>query len=148
VHRLDGGVTLRAVAGTGYRAPSLFERYSGFGDPALQPETSESYELAVDKTFGERAVIEATVAEAEPPAASAPERVVSINLCTDQPPMMFAAPGQLVSASHLATDPRSSAMAEEARPIRRPMRGPRKSTGWTPISCSQGPARRSQRSAC
>jgi vitamin B12 transporter len=44
VHRRDGGVTLRAVAGTGYRAPSLFERYSGFGDPALQPETSESYE--------------------------------------------------------------------------------------------------------
>jgi iron complex transport system substrate-binding protein len=55
-----------------------------------------------------------TAAEAEPPAASAPERVVSINLCTDQLAMMLAAPGQLVSVSHLATDPRSSAMAEEA----------------------------------
>ena len=81
----------------------------------------------MDKTFGERAVIEATVAEAEPPAASAPERVVSIDPCTDQLALMLAAPGQLVSVRHLATDPRSSAMAEEARPPRRPMRRPRKS---------------------
>lgn len=48
-------------------------------------------------------------------AADAPKRVVSINLCTDQLAMMLAAPGQLVSVSYLARDPRSSAMAEEAR---------------------------------
>lgn len=45
---------------------------------------------------------------------AAPARVVSINLCTDQIAMMLAAPGQLVSISHLATDPLSSSMAEEA----------------------------------
>lgn len=47
-------------------------------------------------------------------ADEAPGRVVSINLCTDQLAMMLAAPGQLVSVSYLARDPRSSAMAKEA----------------------------------
>lgn len=41
-------------------------------------------------------------------------RVVSINLCTDQLAMLLAAPGQLMSVSYLARDPRSSAMVEEA----------------------------------
>jgi iron complex transport system substrate-binding protein len=45
------------------------------------------------------------------PADTAPRRVVSINLCTDQLAMMLAAPGQLVSVSDLAADPHSSAMA-------------------------------------
>ena len=52
-----------------------------------------------------------TAAGAEAP----PERVVSINLCTDQLAMMLAAPGQLVSVSYLARDPMSSVMAEAAR---------------------------------
>ncbi len=47
-------------------------------------------------------------------AAGPPDRVVSINLCTDQLAMLLAAPGQLVSVSYLARDPRSSAMAEAA----------------------------------
>lgn len=45
---------------------------------------------------------------------AAPQRVVSINLCTDQIAMMLAAPGQLISVSRLATDPLSSSMAGEA----------------------------------
>ncbi|PKP83954.1 MAG: ABC transporter substrate-binding protein, partial [Alphaproteobacteria bacterium HGW-Alphaproteobacteria-2] len=44
-----------------------------------------------------------------------PARVVSINVCTDQLAMLLAAPGQLLSVSHLARDPYSSAMAAEAR---------------------------------
>lgn len=47
--------------------------------------------------------------------ADAPARVVSLNLCTDQLAMALATPGQLVSVSRLAADPRSSAMAEQAR---------------------------------
>lgn len=43
-----------------------------------------------------------------------PQRVVSMNLCTDQLAMMLAAPGQLLSVSYLARDPRASAMADEA----------------------------------
>ena len=45
----------------------------------------------------------------------APQRVVSINLCTDQLAMMLAAPGQLVSVSHLATEAQSSSMVDEGR---------------------------------
>ena len=56
-------------------------------------------------------------ATAEPEAGAdraAPGRVVSINLCTDQLAMLLAAPGQLVSVSDLAAEPRSSAMVAEA----------------------------------
>ena len=49
-----------------------------------------------------------------PAHAEAPARVVSMNLCTDQLAMMLAAPGQLVSVSHLASDPLSSSMVAEA----------------------------------
>ena len=50
-----------------------------------------------------------------PAAAEAPARVVSMNLCTDQLAMLLAAPGQLQSVSHLARDPMSSTMVDEAR---------------------------------
>ena len=48
-------------------------------------------------------------------AAERPQRVVSMNLCTDQLAMLLAAPGQLISVSYLAQDARSSAMAEAAQ---------------------------------
>jgi len=48
-------------------------------------------------------------------AEATPQRVVSINLCTDQLAMMLAGPGQLVSVSHLAADPMASAMPDVAR---------------------------------
>ena len=51
---------------------------------------------------------------APPALADAPARVVSMNLCTDQLAMLLAAPGQLVSVSHLARDPLSSSMVAEA----------------------------------
>lgn len=53
--------------------------------------------------------LSAPVAQAAPPA-----RVVSINLCTDQMAMLLAGPGQLLSVSHVARDPHSSAMVSEA----------------------------------
>lgn len=49
------------------------------------------------------------------PAFSGPQRVVSMNLCTDQLAMMLAAPGQLISVSDLARDPRMSPMHDMAR---------------------------------
>ncbi|HEY9038014.1 MAG TPA: ABC transporter substrate-binding protein [Roseovarius sp.] len=48
------------------------------------------------------------------PLGAAPSRVVSINLCTDQLAMLLAAPGQLMSVSRIALDPRVSSMADEA----------------------------------
>lgn len=60
----------------------------------------------------------AFVASVSPVLAEGPERVVSINLCTDQLAMLLAAPGQLVSVSHLASEVQSSSMVEEARAYR------------------------------
>ena len=50
-------------------------------------------------------------ADAAPPV---PERVVSINLCTDQLAMLLARPGRLLSVSDLAADPDSSVLHAEA----------------------------------
>lgn len=44
-----------------------------------------------------------------------PQKVVSMNVCTDQLAMLLAADGQLLSLSPLATDPRISGMADAAR---------------------------------
>lgn len=50
--------------------------------------------------------------------ADAPQRVVSMNLCTDQLAMMLAGEGQLLSVSRIALDPHVSPMADEARAYR------------------------------
>ncbi|MBV48427.1 MAG: cobalamin ABC transporter substrate-binding protein [Sulfitobacter sp.] len=47
-------------------------------------------------------------------ASDAP-RVVSMNLCTDQLVMLLADPAQIVSLSRLATDARSSSLADQAK---------------------------------
>ncbi len=47
-------------------------------------------------------------------ALAAPQRVVSLNVCTDQMAMLLSGPGQLLAVSKLASDPRTSAMAEQA----------------------------------
>ena len=49
------------------------------------------------------------------PLAARPERVVSINLCTDQLLMALADPGQIAAVSTIASDPSLSAVAEAAR---------------------------------
>lgn len=46
--------------------------------------------------------------------AGPPERVVSMNLCTDQLALMIGAPGQLVSVSYLSQRPSMSPLAEAA----------------------------------
>lgn len=61
VWRPQEDLAFRAVLGTGFRAPSLYERFSIYGDPALQPEESRSFELGVEKTYGETASVKATV---------------------------------------------------------------------------------------
>ena len=50
-----------------------------------------------------------------PARAEPPRRVVTVNLCLDQIALRLAAPGQLVGVSYLATDPRLSMLAEQAR---------------------------------
>lgn len=48
-----------------------------------------------------------------------PERVVSMNLCTDQLALMVAAPGQLRALSHLASDETVSVLSARARALPR-----------------------------
>ena len=45
-------LTLRAAASTGYRVPSIPERFGAFGNPALEPERSRSAEIGADYAFG------------------------------------------------------------------------------------------------
>ncbi len=47
--------------------------------------------------------------------AGAPQKVVSLNVCTDQLAMLVAGEGQIYSLSALAVDPRISGMVEQAR---------------------------------
>ena len=61
IYRPQTDLAVRASVGTGYRAPSLFERFSAFGDPTLQPENSISYELGIEKRYGDLGYAKATV---------------------------------------------------------------------------------------
>lgn len=49
--------------------------------------------------------------------ADTPQRVVSVNLCTDQLALGLAGPDQLISVSRLAHDPDSSSMVQAARGV-------------------------------
>ncbi len=53
------------------------------------------------------------------PAQGAPRRVASLNLCTDELVLMLAAPGQIVSVTHLAQQPAESPLWRQARRHRR-----------------------------
>ena len=60
-YRLTGATTLRAVAATGFRAPSLYELNNTlYGNPALDPEESTSFELGVEHEFGPGRSVQAT----------------------------------------------------------------------------------------
>ena len=58
----ETGTRLHASAGSGYRAPSLFELYNGdSGNPDLVPETSVSFDAGVEQTLlGGRLVADIT----------------------------------------------------------------------------------------
>ncbi|MDQ2065795.1 TonB-dependent receptor [Xinfangfangia sp. CPCC 101601] len=44
---------IRAVAATGFRAPSPYELWSSYGNPAFQPEESRSFELGLERLLAE-----------------------------------------------------------------------------------------------
>jgi vitamin B12 transporter len=58
--RAFDGLILRASAGSGYRAPSLYELYGPYGNVALAPETSLSLDLGVERRFGPDSFLRAT----------------------------------------------------------------------------------------
>ncbi|MGO9941374.1 MAG: TonB-dependent receptor plug domain-containing protein [Rhodoblastus sp.] len=61
-YRIDEtGTKLHGSFGNGAKAPTLFQRYSQYGDPSLQPERSVGGDVGVDqKIFGDRMTLSAT----------------------------------------------------------------------------------------
>ncbi len=58
----ETGTKLRASAGTGAKAPTLYQRFSQYGTPGLLPEHSFSVEGGIDqKLFNDRLSLSATV---------------------------------------------------------------------------------------
>lgn len=51
VYDVSDATSLRAVIGTGFRAPSLYELYGPYGNPGMEPETSKSFELGLERRF-------------------------------------------------------------------------------------------------
>lgn len=54
------GTVVRASLGTGFRAPSLYELFGPFGNAGLNPETSTSAELGVEKSYDNGASVRIT----------------------------------------------------------------------------------------
>lgn len=46
-YALGGGLRLRASVGEGFKAPTLFQLFSDYGNPDLQPERSTSYDIGL-----------------------------------------------------------------------------------------------------
>ena len=60
-HIDETGTKLRASAGTGAKAATLYQRFSPFGDAGLAPEQSVGFDAGIDQSlFGGRATLSAT----------------------------------------------------------------------------------------
>lgn len=59
-----------------------------------------------------RGVLALLLFAASPATAEGPQRIVSMNLCTDQMALMLAGPDRIVSVSFLGADPAESALAD------------------------------------
>jgi vitamin B12 transporter len=51
VWRVGDNSIIRAAYGEGFKAPTLFQLFSSFGDPTLQPEEAKSYELGFEQAM-------------------------------------------------------------------------------------------------
>lgn len=66
-YQMGTGTTLRGAIATGYRAPSIDERFGDYptqgfvGNPSLTPEESLSYEIGVEHSYGSGAMVSATL---------------------------------------------------------------------------------------
>ncbi len=57
----DGATVLRASFGQGFKAPTLYQLYSEYGNTALQPEQADSWDASItQRLFDNRLVVSAT----------------------------------------------------------------------------------------
>ena len=63
IYRLNDGVAFRAMGSSGFRAPSLYERYGAFGagNINLKPEESETQEIGVEKVYQSGSSVRMTI---------------------------------------------------------------------------------------
>ncbi len=60
-HLEETNTKLRGTIGTGFKAPSLFQLFSAFGDPTLKPEECTGWDVGVDQQIlGQRAWVGVT----------------------------------------------------------------------------------------
>ncbi len=65
-YELNETTLVRASLGTGYRAPSLYERFGPYaGSTPLDPEESLSFDLGIEHNYGDRGSVKATLFWAE-----------------------------------------------------------------------------------
>lgn len=65
-YQINEATILRASLGTGYRAPSLYERFGPYaGSTPLDPEESLSFDLGIEHSYGDRGTVKATLFWAE-----------------------------------------------------------------------------------
>ncbi len=58
---LGGGTVLRFSYGSGFKAPTLYQLYSEYGNAALQPESAEGYDGGIEQRFwGGRGSVQVT----------------------------------------------------------------------------------------
>lgn len=60
VYRADDEVLFRLAVGNGFRAPSLYELFSIYGDPSLEREESRTTEIGIEKRWAEDSYLRAT----------------------------------------------------------------------------------------
>jgi vitamin B12 transporter len=61
-YSLNDSTIVRASVGTGYRAPSLYERFGPYaGSGVLDPEDSRSFDLGIEHSYGDRGSVRATL---------------------------------------------------------------------------------------
>lgn len=65
-YQLNEATIVRASLGSGYRAPSLYERFGPYaGSTPLDPEESLSFDLGIEHSYGDRGSVKATLFWAE-----------------------------------------------------------------------------------
>lgn len=65
-YQINEATLVRASIGTGYRAPSLYERFGPYaGSTPLDPEESLSFDLGIEHGYGDRGTVKATLFWAE-----------------------------------------------------------------------------------
>ena len=52
-YSVSNNATIRGSYGTGFKAPSLFQLFSQFGDPTLNPEMSEGWDFGIEYAIGQ-----------------------------------------------------------------------------------------------